>query len=149
MNRYGSRLMEMWKIAQPDYLLELEDAEAHFTQIGEQAMTEIIDLTDRLQGTDPEGESYLEKVARIQAARRTAEEIVLQPLMPPTDYSEPDVPEGWDSMSPTQMETWIKENVEPGERYDEMMQEAQQYREDLDLIVGAWNDPEVTWKNNE
>ncbi len=51
------------------------------------------------RGDRPAGETYLQKVGPLNAARQRAEEIVLAEYQPPSVTPEPDEPEDWDEMS--------------------------------------------------
>lgn len=81
MNKYGRLAMEHWQRAAPSRVAELEDAEAFFTSLGEQVMDQVVDLLPQIQGQDKPGEEYLEKVGRLNMARKQAEEMVLTELV--------------------------------------------------------------------
>lgn len=143
MNKYAAMLRRQWEIADPRFVTSLDDPTEHFSQMGEQVQNEISELLPSLEGTDPAGETYLQKVGRLNAARSQAEEIVLAEYQPPSDSSEGDEPEDWDSMSPDQQESWVRENVPAGEQYDEMMRQVQAYRDNRMVVLGASYDPEA------
>lgn len=144
MNRYGTMLSQQWEIANPTFVQSLSNPEEHFTQMGEQVESEIQELLPSLEGSDPAGETYLQKVGRLNAARLQAEEIVLAEYQPPSDSPEEDEPEDWwEGMSPDQQETWVKENVPPGERHQELMRQVQAHRNNRILALGASYDPEA------
>ncbi|MDN5655358.1 MAG: TnpV protein [Kocuria sp.] len=143
MNKYGQLLRRQWESADPRFVQSLSDPTEHFSQMGEQAQNEILELLPSLEGTDPAGETYLQKVGRLNAARTQAEEIVLEEYQPPSDSPEPGEPEDWDSMSPDQQESWVKENVPAGEQHDEMMRQVQAYRNNRIVVLGASYDPET------
>ena len=81
MNKYGSLAMSHWEKHQPDRYQAIPDKQAFFTQLGEQAEQEIQQLEDALAGPDRPGETYLEKVGRLNMARLAAEEQVLAELI--------------------------------------------------------------------
>ncbi|MGQ4535206.1 hypothetical protein ACUH9Y_08950 [Dermabacteraceae bacterium P13115] len=88
MNRYGRLLMSQWKIANPEMVANLEDAEAYFSELGERAMREIGELETRLLHSGQEyakAEGYLEMIRAHRNARMQAEEIVLSQHQPPSD----------------------------------------------------------------
>lgn len=143
MNKYGQLLRRQWESADPRFVQSLSDPTAHFSQMGEQVQEEILELLPSLEGTDPEGETYLQKVGRLNAAKLQAEEIVLAEYQPPSDSPDPDEPDGWDAMSPDQQESWVRENVQPGEQYDEMMRQVQAYRNNRMVVLSASYDPET------
>ena len=71
-----------WQKTDPERFQAIPESErAFFTELGERAQSEIQQLQDRLAGPDPPGESYLEKVGRLNMARLQAEEIVLPELI--------------------------------------------------------------------
>lgn len=142
MNKYARMLHKQWQTADPKFVESLPDPTAHFTQLGEQVSEEVLELLPSLEGTDPAGETYLQKVGRLNAARLQAEEIVLAEYQPPTDSPEPDEPEGWDGMSHDQQEIWIRENVPAGEEQQEMLQELEARRLTRTVVLGASYDPE-------
>jgi hypothetical protein len=81
MNRYGRQAMSHWKKVDPDRYAAIPDPEAFFTQLGEEVMQEIETRARALEGPDRPGESYLEKVGRLQTARFTAESDVLREMV--------------------------------------------------------------------
>lgn len=111
MNKYGTMLKDQWAQADPEMVAGLEDPEAYFSQLGEQAAERVADLSLNLAGPDKPGEEFLEKVGRLNMARRQAEEIVLWELQPPSylDADEPEEPEDFESRSPEEQEAWIRE----------------------------------------
>ncbi|GHG60960.1 hypothetical protein GCM10012320_35770 [Sinomonas cellulolyticus] len=90
MNRYGRQAETMWKQACPKRYAELEDPEAFFTDLGEQAMEMVPELEVRIAGPDVPGEGYLGKVGRLNAARNQAEEIARAEILAPPETEEPD-----------------------------------------------------------
>ena len=94
MNKYGRMAIRHWEKTDPDRFQQIpeSDRETFFTELGEQAEMEIQQLQDQLAGPDPAGESYLEKVGRLNMARLQAEERVLAELIliPPPSSSEQD-----------------------------------------------------------
>jgi hypothetical protein len=81
MNRYGAQAMSHWRTYDPAKYAAIEDPETFFTELGELAETQIQDLEHDLAGTDPPGETYLQKVGRLRMARLQAEEQVLAELI--------------------------------------------------------------------
>lgn len=141
MNRYGQILHRQWQIADPQMVASLNDPTEHFSQMGEQVEAEVQAMLPTLEGTDPAGETYLQKVGRLQAARATAEETVLAEFQPPSDSPEPDEPEDWDEMSHDEQETWIRANVPAGEQQQEMLTDLEARRTSRMIGLGAGNDP--------
>ena len=81
MNRYGRQAMRHWQEFDPTRYSAIEDPEAFFTDLGEEVMQQIEIRARALEGTDQPGETYLEKVGRLQMARFTAESEVLRELV--------------------------------------------------------------------
>lgn len=144
MNRYGTQLMRQWQTADPRFVESLSDPSSHFEQIGRQVEAEIFEILPSLEGKDSPGETYLEKVGRLQAARAQAEEIILSEYRPPSDSPEMDEPEGWDSMLPDAQEAWIEQNVPAGEQKQEMLRAVATYRATRWALHPRWDDSETT-----
>jgi hypothetical protein len=81
MNRYGRQAMRHWTQFDPKRVAAIADPEAFFTALGEEVMQEIETLARTLEGQDSPGETYLEKVARLNTARFTAEGEVLREMV--------------------------------------------------------------------
>lgn len=141
MNKYGNLLQQQWTAADPTYVSSLSDPTTHFAQMGERVQDEVQELTPSLEGTDQPGETYLQKVGRLNAARQQAEEIVLAEYQPPSVSPEPDEPEDWDEMSHDEQETWIRQNVPTGEQQDEMLQSLEARRLNRTIVLGASSEP--------
>lgn len=77
MNRYGHQAQEHWRTHLPVQYAAIPDPETHFSTLGEEAAQQIEDLSEKLAGPDQPGESYLDKLGRLNMARQQAEEIVL------------------------------------------------------------------------
>lgn len=96
MNKYGTLAMQMWQQLAPAALASIEDLNRHFSRLGEEALEQVTSLTIELQGPDVAGESYFEKVGRIENAKLRAEEIVREELLIPPpeirDLAEDDQP---------------------------------------------------------
>lgn len=96
MNRYGRLAMEHWQQVDPARLAALEDPTAFFTTLGEQIEERVQELQEHLAGQDSPGETYLEKVGRLNAARLQAEEMALSELVWLRTPAEPDPPSATD-----------------------------------------------------
>lgn len=130
MNKYAAMLRQQWEIADPSYVQSLEDPTEHFAQMGEQVQNEILELLPTLEGTDPAGETYLQKVGRLNAARLQAEEVVLTEYQPPSSSSnltQTEDPDNWASQS--EQESWIRETfaADPEEMQDRLQRAARQW----------------------
>lgn len=141
MNKYGTLLLSQWREANPSFVESLTDQQDHFSQMGERVQAEVLELLPALEGTDPAGETYLQKVGRLQAARLQAEETVLSEYQPSSDSPNPDEPEGWDAMSLDEQEAWIRQNAAPGEQ-ESQLEDLEARRDNRMLAMGASVDPE-------
>lgn len=141
MNKYGNLLQQQWTAADPTYVSSQSDPTTHFAQMGERVQDEVQELLPSLEGTDQPGETYLQKVGRLNAARQQAEEIVLSEYQPPSVTPEQDEPEDWDEMSHDEQESWIRQNVPTGEQQDEMLQSLEARRLNRTIVLGASNEP--------
>lgn len=81
MNRYGRQAQQHWAMWRPNELSQIEDPDAHFTELGETVQTQIEAVTTALAGDDPGGETDLAKQARLETAKFHAEEQVLRELV--------------------------------------------------------------------
>jgi hypothetical protein len=114
MNKYGRQAQEAWKSASPTQYSQIQDPEEFFTKLGEEAQEQIVQLQRDLAGPDPQNETYLEKVGRLNAARNQAEELVRNELLSPPETEDED------------------ENVNPQlQQYLDSMAEAEDLRRQL------------------
>lgn len=81
MNRYGMIAQRHWRTFAPTRVAALPDPTVFFTELGLQVQAQVNELAARLAGTDCPAETYWEKVARLQTARTTAEEVVMAQLV--------------------------------------------------------------------
>jgi hypothetical protein len=97
MNKYGARLMRQWQTADPERFAQIPDPEEFFTQMGADLEERIDALARATAGPDRPGESYLEKVGRLNAARFNAEtDLIREAMAPdPDDVDTPLDPELW------------------------------------------------------
>lgn len=94
MNQYGEIARRHWARWLPGRFVAIENPEAFFTRLGDEAEQRITTLAWELAGDDPLGEGYLDKAGRLGEARHRAEQIVLDEmiLLPPepgTDQTSP------------------------------------------------------------
>jgi hypothetical protein len=89
--------MRQWQQSDPDRFAKISDPEEFFTQKGLELEREVQALAAGLAGPDRPGESYLEKVARLQTARFNAESDLIREAMAPDpdDVDTPLDPEAW------------------------------------------------------
>jgi hypothetical protein len=81
MNRYGRQLMRQMQQSDPARFASLPDPDQHFTIVGEQLAVEIEQLAQSIAGPDRPGETYLEKVGRLNMARLNAESDLIAEAM--------------------------------------------------------------------
>ena len=81
MNSYGIKALRHWRRYLPDQLAQITDPETFFTLLGQTAETEIDQTADSLAQTAPPGEGYLDEVARLETARKTAEMQVTREML--------------------------------------------------------------------
>jgi hypothetical protein len=81
VNSYGTKALRHWRRFLPDQLAQIPDPETFFTLLGQTAETEIDQVADSLARTVPPGEGYLDEVARLETARKTAEMQVTREML--------------------------------------------------------------------
>lgn len=98
MNKYAARARSHWSQVAPNRFRSIEDPETFFTQLGEQVLSRVDELTVSLAGPDPVDEDYLAKVGRLKAAQLQAEEIALSELvLIEPELSEDQAREEWEA----------------------------------------------------
>ena len=83
MNTYGKFAQEAWKTIAPAEYALIPDPVQWFEVLGEEAAQRVGELMMELAGPDPVGETYLEKVGRLNASKMQAEEIVRAEMLTP------------------------------------------------------------------
>ena len=81
MNEYGLMARDHWQRWLPQRYSQIEDPNSFFSTLGEQVNTRIADLTLDLAGDDPPGETFMEKLGRLNNARQRAREMVLPEMV--------------------------------------------------------------------
>lgn len=64
-----------------DQFATIQDPEAFFSTLGATVASQVDDLAYQIAEADPAGKGYLEKVGRLNAAKRQAEDVVLAELV--------------------------------------------------------------------
>jgi hypothetical protein len=92
MNQYGAMAERHWRRWLPSRVAAMADPTSFFSTLGEEAAERIEELTEELAGDDPPGETYMDKVGRLNMARLRAEEVVLPEmvLLPPEPGADED-----------------------------------------------------------
>lgn len=138
MNQYGAMAQRHWQRWLPHRYSQIPDPESFFAELGEEVAARIGDLTLQLAGPDPAGESYLDKVGRLNMARQQAEEIVLreQVLLEPEPGADldPQDPEDRAELEQAQHDQqaaaggeWMSTVIEPGHPlFEEVHQQHQE-----------------------
>ena len=95
MNQYGQMARRHWARWLPGRFTAMENPEAFFTRLGDEAEQRITALAWELAGDDPPGEGYLDKAGRLGEARHRAEQIMLEEmiLLPPEPGNDPASPQ--------------------------------------------------------
>lgn len=93
MNRYGSQAQKHWKRWLPSRYARLEDPDSFFSKLGDEIEMRVEELSTAAAGDDPAGETYLQKLGRLNMARLNAESEALQELaLLPPEGSETSLP---------------------------------------------------------
>ena len=85
--------MRHWQQTDPARYQQIPDPETFFTELGEQVESEIQALADTLAGPDRLGETYMEKVGRLNMARFNAESDILREMVLIPDPDDPEIDE--------------------------------------------------------
>ena len=80
MNAYGARAQDHWRRWLPTRYSQIQEPETFFADLGDEIQTRVEELTRGLAGEDRPGESYLEKLGRLNMAKLAAEEQALREL---------------------------------------------------------------------
>jgi len=92
MNEYGQMALDHWQRWLPERYSQIEDPNSFFSTLGDQVATRIADLTLDLAGEDPPGETFMNKLGRLNNAAQRAREMVLPEMVlldPETDEDDP------------------------------------------------------------
>ena len=110
MNEYGRHVRDHYRRFLPVRYGQIPDPETHFSILGQQIQDEVLAAETQLTGADPQDESYLAKVGRLNMARLQARELVLTRFVP---EPEPDLIEDLDpedNPAATQMLAWARQD---------------------------------------
>jgi hypothetical protein len=83
VNQYGTLALQHWKQWLPARYAAISDPEDFFSALGEQVAAEIASTWAEMSAAEgnPAGESYLDRVGRLNMIRKQAEETVLDRLV--------------------------------------------------------------------
>lgn len=81
MGRFAAMAEEHWRRHLPVAYAAIPDRAAFFARIEEDALDQLVDLAESLRGVDPPVEPFVDKMARYERARQTAEEIVFSEVI--------------------------------------------------------------------
>jgi hypothetical protein len=81
VNHYGAIAQRHWTRFLPSRTAALPNPQAFFTLLGQEVAQQVSDLAESLAGPAPAEETYLERVGRLEAARRQAQEKILTELV--------------------------------------------------------------------
>jgi hypothetical protein len=82
MNQYAAQARRHWQNHLPEQYRQIQDPETYFSELGEAIARQVQDTARAIAGPDPEQETYLAKVGRLNMARLTAEDQVLRETLP-------------------------------------------------------------------
>ena len=128
MNTYGKFAQEAWRTTAPAEYALIPDPVQWFEALGEEAAQRVGELMMELAGPDPMGETYLEKVGRLNASKMQAEEIVRAEMLTPDPSVQQEPEEDEEESGVTQMLRVVEQiNREDRAYWDEVArQEAEQ-----------------------
>jgi hypothetical protein len=78
MEEYAMLVRNHWEQNRPEQLALLPDPDLYFQQVGKEMADEIETMADELAGQTPPGETYWQRVGRLNEATNRAREIVLR-----------------------------------------------------------------------
>ena len=78
MNKHGRHAMETMKSTDQEQFSQIEDPEAHFTQLGQEMADEIGELATQLTPPRVHGQNMMDVIGLQKAATKRAEEVVYQ-----------------------------------------------------------------------
>ncbi|GAA5226953.1 TnpV protein [Paeniglutamicibacter antarcticus] len=109
MNSYGKFAQNAWKTLSPSKYELIVDPEAWFTSLGKEAENSVDSLQVQIAGHDTPGETYLQKVGRLNNAKMQAEEIVRAEILTPPPEDQEDEPEEEEPSSMSLHLAFVKE----------------------------------------
>ncbi|MFW0120227.1 TnpV protein [Rothia sp. P5764] len=136
MSNYAAIARQNWQILAPSTYVQMQEEmnlDEHFQQIQEQAELMIQELTTQYAGPDSLTEGYIQKVGRLEAAKKRAEETVRQELLlPPQELWEEE------SMSQEEIQSeldWIQNSLEESLVFHQLTPSLRQGRDEGEIQV--------------
>jgi hypothetical protein len=80
MNQYAVIAQAHWKQWLPNRYRQIQDPDSFFSALGEDIQDRVEELSYAIAGDDPPNETYLQKLGRLNMARRDAESQALKEL---------------------------------------------------------------------
>jgi hypothetical protein len=77
MNQLGQTARQYYQDYLPSAFADIPNPDEYFHQLGEELQEAVIAAAAEIAGPDPQGEGYLEKVGRLNAATMQAQELIL------------------------------------------------------------------------
>lgn len=131
MNTYGKFAQNAWKTLAPSQYESIVDPDAWFTNLGEEAENSVDSLQVQIAGHDSPGETYLEKVGRLTAAKMQAEEIVRAEMLTPQPEDLEEEPD--EDEEPSTMGVYLEYMKEVNRLHRETLEDLQQEEMEHDL----------------
>jgi hypothetical protein len=85
MNRYGRRAQRYWQANLPSHYAQIPDQDTFFDRMGQTMANQIEDLAEQIAGPDQTGETYLDKLGRLNRAQTEAETQIMRETLPPPE----------------------------------------------------------------
>jgi len=82
MNKYGRQAQRHWQQHLPSQYAQIPDPETFFSQMGETIAQQIEELAELIAGPDRPGETFLDKMGRLNMANSEATMQVLSETLP-------------------------------------------------------------------
>lgn len=89
MNQYGAMARRHWRMYLPDRYQKIADPEVFFTEMGEQISEQVHQIAAAIAGQDPQQETFMGKLGRLNMARLNVEEQVLREMLPDPETEVP------------------------------------------------------------
>lgn len=131
--QYAAQAEKHWQEYLPDRYASIpeSDRSSFFSTLGEQAASQIEELTREIAGPDVPGEGYLDKLGRLNNARMAAQEVVLPQLIL-IDPDQTDLPENAAELATPASDPWVPMVEDPDHPYWQQVAEEEEDQQDED-----------------